>query len=108
MFEKFGWSVANDRVRNKEVRKRAGIEMELASRADQRVLRWFGHVERMDDCRMARRVLMTEVSRERVRGRLRLGWMDGVKVALGNREMTVEAARQRTKDQKEWRALVHM
>ena len=26
--------------------------MELASRADQRVLRWFGHVERMDDYRM--------------------------------------------------------
>ena len=30
----------------------------------------------------------------RVRGRPRLGWMDGVKVALGNRGMTVEAARQ--------------
>ena len=42
-----------DRVRNEEVRRRAGIEMELASRADQRVLRWFGHVERMDDYRMA-------------------------------------------------------
>ena len=28
---------------------RAGIERELASRADQRVLRWFGHVERMDE-----------------------------------------------------------
>ena len=27
---------------------KAGIERELASRADQRVLRWFGHVERMD------------------------------------------------------------
>ena len=37
-----------DRVRNKDVRRRAGIERELASRADQRVLRWFGHVERMD------------------------------------------------------------
>ena len=37
-----------DRVRNEEVRNRAGIERELASRADQRVLRWFGHVERMD------------------------------------------------------------
>ena len=33
-----------DRVRNGEVRKRAGIERELASRADQRVLKWFGHV----------------------------------------------------------------
>ena len=34
--------------------------------------------------------------------------MDGVKVALGNRIMTVEAARQCAKDRKEWRALVHM
>ena len=39
----------------------AGIERELASRADQRVLRWFGHVERMDVHRMARKVLMAEV-----------------------------------------------
>ena len=31
-----------DRVRNKEVRRRAEIERELASRAGQRVLRWFG------------------------------------------------------------------
>ena len=52
---------------------RAGIEMELWSRADQRVLRWFGHVERMDDYHMARRVLMAEFSGGRVRGRPRLG-----------------------------------
>ena len=37
-----------DRVRNEDVRRRAGIERELASRADQRVLRLFGHVKRMD------------------------------------------------------------
>ena len=80
-------------VRNKEVRRRAGIERELASRADQRVLRWFGHVERMDEYRIARRMLMAEVSGGRVRGRPRLGWMDGVKEELGNRGMTVGAAR---------------
>ena len=97
-----------DRVRNEEVRRSSGIEMELASSADQRVLRWFGHVERMDDYRMARRVLMAEVSGGGVRERPRLGWMDGVKVALGNRGMTVEAARQCANDRKEWRALVHM
>ena len=71
---------------------RAGIERELASIADLRVLRWFGHVERMDDYRMARRVLMAEVGGGWVRGRTRLGWMDGVKVALGKRGLTVEAA----------------
>ena len=41
-----------DRVRNEEVRRIAGIEKELASRADQRVLRWFGHLEKMDEYRM--------------------------------------------------------
>ena len=45
------------RVRNEEVRSRAGIERKLASRAYQRALRWFGHVERMDEFRMAKRVL---------------------------------------------------
>ena len=42
---------------------------------------------------MARRVLMAEVSGGRIRGRPRLGWMDGVRVALESRGMTVEAAR---------------
>ena len=49
---------------------------------------------------------MAEVSGGRVLGKLRLG--DGVKMALGNRGMTVEAAQQCAKDKKEWRALVHM
>ena len=63
---------------------------------------------RMDDYRMARRVLMAEVSGGRIRGRPRFGWMDGMKVALGNGGMTVEAARQCAKDRREWRALVHV
>ena len=83
-----------DRVTNEAVRTRTGIERNLASRADQRILRWFGHMERIDENRMARRVLIAEFCSGRVRGRPRLGWMDGVKVALGNRGMTVEAARQ--------------
>ena len=82
-----------DRVKNGEVCRRAGIERELESRADQRVLRLFGRVERMDEYRMARRVL--------IRGRPMLGWMDRVEVALGNRRMTVEAAQQCANDRKE-------
>ena len=49
-----------DRVRDEEVHIRAGIERELASIADQRVLRWFGQVEKMNEYRMARTVLMAE------------------------------------------------
>ena len=81
MFDKFGWS----RVRNEEVdgvrSRRAGIERELASRADQRVLRWFGHVERVDEYRMARRVLIagqwgTGTSTRETEVRLN-GWCEG-------------------------------
>ena len=37
------------------MRWRAGMEKEFVN---QRVLRWFGHVERMDEYRNARRVLV--------------------------------------------------
>ena len=38
-----------DRVRNEVVRARTGVRRELAARVDMNVLRWFGHVERMDN-----------------------------------------------------------
>ena len=47
----------------------------------------------MDEYRLPKRVLTSEVSGERVRGRPRLGWMDCVKVDLDNLGMMVEAAR---------------
>ena len=86
------------------------IVVELARRVDQRVLRWFGYVERKDEyrIRLARRVLMEEESGGRVRGRPRLGWMNGVKVALGNRGMTLEVERQCVKNVEKWRARVHI
>ena len=59
-------------VRNEEMRRRAGIEWELASKGDRRVWRLFGHVETMNECRVATRVLSAEVGGERVRGRRRL------------------------------------
>ena len=56
--------------------RRAGIERELASRVDQRVLGWFGYVERMDEYHMASSLLMAELSGRWVPGRKSLGgWM---------------------------------
>ena len=59
-------------------------------------------MERIDEYRVARRVLMAEVSGELVRGRSRLGWTDGVKVALGNRGMTLKAAGKIGKSGEPW------
>jgi hypothetical protein len=37
-----------DRVRNVEVRQRTGVVKKLSERVDQSVLRWYGHMVRMD------------------------------------------------------------
>ena len=47
-------------------KKRAGIEREWECREDKRVLRGFRHIEIMDKYRMAKKVLMAEVSGVRV------------------------------------------
>ena len=78
----------------------AGIEREFANRAEQRVLRLFGHAERMNENRLDRRVLMAEVSGWWVQGRPRLNYMNGMKGAMGNKGMIVVAALQCVKIKK--------
>ena len=38
-----------DRFRNEVMRARTGVRRELVARVDRNALRWFGHVERMDN-----------------------------------------------------------
>ena len=74
-----------DRIRNEVVRRGTGVEIELANRVDRNVLRWFGHVERMDSGTLLKRVLSAKVVERGARDRPRLGWMYGVKRALRER-----------------------
>ena len=56
-----------DRIRNEVVRERTGVRKELAVRVDKNVLRWFGHVERMGDERLLKKVVNTRVDGRGVR-----------------------------------------
>ena len=68
-----------DRVRNEVVRAKTRVRRELAARVDVNVLRWFGLVERMDNDLLLKEVMNAKVDGRSARGRLRFGWMDGVK-----------------------------
>ena len=74
-----------DRVRNEVARVRVGVRRELTARVDMNVLRWFGHVERMDNDRLLKKVMNAKVAGRSARGRPRFGWMDEVKRALNYR-----------------------
>ncbi len=88
------------------MRRRTGVVKELAERAEQRVLWWFGHVERMEEERLVKKITRSDVRGVRPRGRPRMGWMDSVKRALGARGISVEQGRIVVRDRNEWRAIV--
>ena len=90
-----------DRVRNEAVRARTGVRRE-----DVNVLRWFGHVERMDNERLLKKVMNAKVDGRSARGRPRFGWMDGVKRALTDRRMDMREASERARNRNEWRMIV--
>ena len=68
-----------DRVRNERVREMCGNKRSFGERVDQGVLKWYGHMERMNDERLTKRVYKAEVEGVRGRGRPRKRWKDGVK-----------------------------
>ena len=81
-----------DRVRNGVVRARTGVRRELTARVDMNVLRWFSHVERMDNERLLKKVMNAKVDGRSARGRPKFRWMDGVERALNDRRMDVRKA----------------
>jgi len=95
-----------DRVRNEMVRERTGVVRELSRRVDERVLGWFGHVERMNEERLVKRIYGAEVNGRRTRGRPRLSWMGGVRRVLHEKGLNVEEARRMTVNRNEWRGIV--
>ena len=58
-----------DRVRNAIIRNRYGCELSVQERIERNVLKWLGHVERMGEERLVKRVYLVNVEGNRERGR---------------------------------------
>ncbi len=95
-----------ERVRNEDVRQRTEVVRKLSERVDQRVLSWNGHMVRVGEEHLMKRVWKAEVSGLRVRGRPRRGWLERVERALGVQGLSVEQGRESARDRYEWKAIV--
>ncbi|MEL7302024.1 MAG: reverse transcriptase family protein, partial [Pseudomonadota bacterium] len=94
-----------DRIPNVEIRRRCGKSVGVGERMDQGVLRWFGHVERMGEERLVRRVYDSDVRGMRGRGRPRKCWMDGVREVLNRKGLDIQEAKVCVQDRSEWRSV---
>ena len=92
-----------DRVSNAEIRRRCGKYVSVGQKMDQSVLRWFGHVERMGNDRMAKRVYESDIRGTRRRGRPRKSWLNGVREILGRKGLNIQEAKVSVHDRSAWR-----
>ena len=93
-------------VTNEEVRRRTGMgNLEETLRKNR--LRWFGHVCRLDDSRLAKQVLKwVPKDGKRKRGRPRKNWRSTVEDDLEILDMTWEEAEEIAGDRTMWRSCV--
>jgi hypothetical protein len=52
----------SDRVRTEVLREECGVKEDLVTKIEKNTLRWFGHVERMDERRLTNRIYKTVLS----------------------------------------------
>ena len=93
-----------DRVRNVRIREMCEWENGLVGRASKGMMRWFGHVVRMEERRMPKRVMESEREGGRGRGRPKRRWMDGVREILREAGMSEGDGRELARNREEWRS----
>ena len=81
------------------------VNEKMSRRVDQKIFKWFGHVERIGDERLTKKVYKSELGGKRARGRSRLRWVDEVKDACGDSRMGLATARWKCRSRSEWRGV---
>ena len=70
---------------------------------DEGVLRWFGHVERMENDQVAKRVCVEKCAFSCSVGIPRNRWIDTLNERLRKRSLDIRQARRMVQDKSEWR-----
>ena len=94
-----------DHIRNEDIRRMVGV-IPMLNKIEKRQLQWLGHVERMDEERIAKKRWNWTPEGRRSRGRPRKRWKDAVAEILLKYDIpTIEDLRRRGifEDRREWK-----
>ena len=96
-----------DRVRNVDIRRLCGSKVSLSDRADRNILKWFGHIERMEEVRLTKRIYISEVEGNRGRGRPKRRWRDAVNDVLARGGLDMQEGERRARNRGEWKLFIY-
>lgn len=91
-----------DRIRNETYRQQLKIKP-ICDIIMEGQLRWFGHVCRMPEERLTKRVYETKVQGKNKKGRPRRTWNDGIKEEAEKKGIPWEGIKEMTQDRRKWR-----
>lgn len=97
-----------DRIRNEDIRRELNMES-IRGKIENMRIRWFGHMKRMGEDRLPRKMEEMRIEGRRPRGRPRRRWKDAVVNEVekrGYRWRQVEDERW-WQDRRRWRGIVH-
>ncbi|KAK4873823.1 hypothetical protein RN001_013183 [Aquatica leii] len=89
-----------DRVRNENITEQLKVKP-ILTLVEERQLGWMGHLLRMDDNRIAKRVYEARTERKNAVGRPRRKWEEQVKIAAENRNIQWRKSKEPDKRQKD-------
>jgi len=75
-----------------------GLEETIIKQTEQIQLTWYGHVQRMAEGRLLKTALKWMPKQKRARGRPKKTWMEGIKKAMKERNLTEG----QWEDRKQW------
>lgn len=93
-----------DRVRNSTIRDIMEVRKDIVEVIEEKRLSWFGHVKRMEDSRIPKRILEWHAEGRRGRGRPKERWMNGVQQSMNRRNLKEDDAM----DREIWRRRIHL
>ena len=91
------WIQWQNRISNADIISDLGTSS-VEDKVDENILRWFSHVYRMGEERIPKHMLDHKVCGRRPRGRPRMRWVDGAKLAVGERGVSFAEAKELTGD----------
>jgi hypothetical protein len=91
-------------LRNKIIRQTVGVQP-IQEYVEKSQRRWYGHVNRIYDKRIVKRVNKIRETGKRVTGRPRKTWKEGLQEATRKKGVTWKETERTVKDREKWKAL---
>lgn len=95
-----------DRIRNEQIREELEVES-IHSVIERNQLKWFGHINRMQQKRQVKQVWEAKVQNKRGKGRPKKTWNGEVAMILKKRNKNWTEATRMTGNKGEWKKFVH-